>query len=181
MASIGQKSTTTSSINAPSASEIISIAGAGNQIIKEDNMMMTDNAKVVTGNNYELGLGSTLTDYGGIGGDLVSGTKAGGDIIDGIKLESGSSFYVTDMSDNTQGLLSQAMNMVSLNANNYMAFAAGRDPNAALADQSNEIYARTAGVSAAWSGVSKVFTPARIAAAAAAVFGIWWLLKGRGK
>ncbi|MFA5688978.1 MAG: hypothetical protein WC959_07505 [Kiritimatiellales bacterium] len=163
------KSSASASIDAPTAGEILSIVGSNNQIIKEDNMMMTDNAKVVGGDNLELAMGATLY-------QLAENSQVGG-----MRIGDGSSYYVTDMSDNTQGLLSQAMNMVSLNANNYMAFAAGRDPNAALADQSNEIYARTAGVSAAWSGASKVFTPARIAAAAAAVFGIWWLLKGQGK
>jgi hypothetical protein len=121
--SIGKKSLNS---NAVSGEEVVALIGEGLSYVKEDTVQMADDAKVVGGDNVE---------------SFGTMNKVGGDLISGHKLGDNSSLYLAQMDTNTANILQDAMNLVGLNSNNFMALSAGRDPDKPLADESNEITA----------------------------------------
>jgi hypothetical protein len=83
-------------------------------------------------------------------GDMATGAAAiAGDgnsleNVSGIKVGDNSSLIMRAMDDATENVLISAFNVVGTNASNMMSLAAGRDPNAALADESGVIAAEAA-------------------------------------
>ena len=158
-----------------SAENILTNIGAFNttNLIKEDTLMMADQAKVVGGANVESG--ALLSE-----GDLLfeGAVKTGGDFVAGSKVGDNSSLIQTVMDANTQSILDQALTTVALNANNMMALAAGRDPDKDLADRANQILAEAkASQIGAW-----IKTPQGKILAAVFVAGAgWFIIKKKGK
>ena len=163
------KSSATASLSDVTADSVINLSNSTLEMIEENTVMMSDSAKVVGGDNLEIGLGASYT-------NLAENSQLGG-----IRLGDGANYHVTDMSAETAGILDRAINMVSLNANNFMAFAAGRDANLALADESNVINSGTDRMKAVFEGIQNIFTPARLGVAAVVIIGAYWLLKGKGR
>ncbi len=92
------------------AESIINLAGTGHQLLDENTVQLSDDAKVVGGNSNEMAVGSTLNN---LGDESFIGTRVGDN----------SSIYMTSMDANTQALLDQALTVVGSNANNMMALA----------------------------------------------------------
>lgn len=148
------------------ADDIVAIAGRNNVYQTESNVVLGEDSKVVGGNSIEMAVGSSLVQAGA---DYLSenSVKAAGDFVSGYKIGDNSSLYLAQMDQNvagvlkssfdgTQSLLDQAMTLVGLNSNNFMALAAGRDPDNPLADQSNEVLAEgKADVLKAWLKTTK--------------------------
>ncbi len=111
--------------NGAVADEIINLAGIGNQLLEENTVQLSDNARVIGGDSNEMAIGSTLQQ---LGAGAVLGTQIGDN----------SSIYMTSMDANTQALLDQALTVVGSNANNMMALASNVE---SLPDQSVEILA----------------------------------------
>jgi hypothetical protein len=109
------------------AESIISMAGSGNQYLKEDTVQMADGAQVIGGDKVEVG--ATLTNIDA-GRDYLGGAA--------VKVGDNSSYFLTSMDANTQSILDQALTTVAANANNFLSLAAGRNPDAPLADESIE-------------------------------------------
>ncbi len=146
------------------------ITGWNNTIVEGSSPITLDrDSKIVGGDNDTVGLYGTLYKLG-----------EGAKVVNGIELGANSTYSQTSMDENTMSLLDQAFTIVSSNANNMMALAAGRDANKALADKSTEITAGTATIRTTLSGLAEILTPARIGTAVA-LLGVLLYLKKRRK
>jgi len=150
------------------ADNALSIVGTANTINKNESVLLSDDAKVVGGDNVDT-MG-TLT-------KLSEGSK----IISGVEVGPNSSYSMTSMDKGTQAILDQALTIVSSNANNMMTLAAGRDANKDLADKSTETGAETTQIKTTLSGLADILSPARIGAVVAIIVLIIFLKKGRKK
>jgi hypothetical protein len=147
------------------------ITGWNNTIVEGSSPITLDrDSQIVGGDNNTVGLGGTLYKMGD-----------NGKIVTGIEVGPNSTYSMTSMDDNTQSLLDQAFTIVSTNANNMMALAAGRDANKDLADNSTETTAKTAQIKTTLSGLADILTPARIGTAVALLGIILFIKKGRKK
>lgn len=150
------------------ADNALSIVGTANTINKSESVLLSDDAKVVGGDNVET-MG-TLT-------KLSEGSK----ITNGVEVGPNSTYSVTSMDKGTQDILDQALTIVSSNANNMMTLAAGRDANKELADKSTETGADTAQIKTTLTGLKDILSPARIGVALLVVVLIIFLKKGSKK
>jgi hypothetical protein len=114
------------------------------------------------------------------GGAGVAGNENTVENISGLKIGNNSTIRLTALDDNTQSILDQAFTIVSANANNMMTLAAGRDANKPLADESTATGAQTAQIKTTLSGLTGLFTPARIGVGLAVIGLIWFLSKKKG-
>jgi len=107
----------------------MAIAGTGNTLQKEQTVTLSNNAKIVGGDNLELGLNSTLN-------QLSENSQLGG-----YRVGDYSSLAITSLDEATGKLLETWAGVLGQNSNNFMTLAAGRDANKPLADKTLEVTA----------------------------------------
>jgi hypothetical protein len=147
------------SLDGAMANEILTLIDSNFSSVTESTVMMSDDAKVVGGDNFEMGIGSSWT-------QLAENAQNGG-----MRLEAGSSFYMPSMDVSTADLLKQSMAIVSTNANNFMNLAAGGNPNATLAEQGMKEDALTERVATILKGLKPLII------GAAAILCLWMIFK----
>jgi hypothetical protein len=141
-----------------------------------------DDDVVVEGSGIGVGADGVYVaqsvDEGAMGLQIEGATI--GDIIGSgaVNLGDNNAFALTAMDQNTRDTLDQAFTVVSANANNMMTLAAGRDANKPLADESNEIGAKTKAFVAANPAVIAGVIGA-VAVGAVAVGAVFVLKKGK--
>lgn len=136
----------------------LSIVGTGNTLQQDKSVQMQDSAKIVSGDNAELGIGATMMD---------NNAQLGG-----YRLGDNSSVLLQSMDSNTRDLLLSAFNTLGQNADNMMSLSAGRDANLDLPNETSEIVATVAAnpISAFIKNNAKA-----IAVSAALAVGAWLL------
>jgi|GEM_PF-3675173 len=124
--------------------------GGGSSSTQESAQTTTNNDQDTTVSGGGIGVGSDGIFYqktSAISGDIgdgaaaVSGENNTLENVSGIKVGDNSSLIMRAMDDATESVLVSAFNVVGQNANNMMALAAGRNPDAPLADESGVITA----------------------------------------
>jgi hypothetical protein len=146
-----------------------------------DPFTMYDNAQIIGGDKVEA-LG-TLTRLGAAA-KIINGIEVGPEAsyfqktINGVEVGENSSFLMTSMDESTRSLLDQALTIVSTNANNLMAFAAGRDADKELADESTEIATVTDRFTVITEGIKEVLSPVRVGIVLAVIAIYFYASKG---
>lgn len=132
-----------------------------------DPITLSDDGKIIGGDNLEMG------------SQLV---KAGSDYLGGeaVKIGDNSTYNRTVMDEATRSILDQAFTVVGSNAANMMTLAAGRDANMPLADDSLETLATGTAVNEGLSGLSGIFKPMTLFAIIAAALLFFALRKKKG-
>ena len=103
----------------------------------------------------------------GVSGNSNSVSNAN-ETINGLKIGDYTTIRLTQMDDNTQSVLDEAMTVMASNAANMMALAAGRDPDKPLADNSMAAPALNSQIKTVFNGFSELLTAPRILAGACA-------------